>query len=99
MSIVRHMTENFKPRLVNLNDDELVDWISEPVFNFPEEIDGLMMLQALGDELRQARKQVEHCMRYLTSAARAAHEAGATPQAIINESGLARQTVYNMIGE
>lgn len=93
-----------KPRVVDLNDEPLVDWVSEPVFQFETELDALAMIQRLGEELGSARKQVEHCMRYLTAAVRAASnpiEDGkpVSKQAIISHSGLARQTVYDMLAD
>jgi hypothetical protein len=97
------MTEYREPRIVGLNDEPLVDWVSDPEFDFQTEIDALQMLQALGDELRSAREQVEHCMRYLTAAVKAAYavreDEPVSKQAIIRESGLARQTVYDILGE
>ncbi len=85
-------------------DDIDIDWTKEPVFNFDNEIDALETLSVLGDDLRAAREQVRQIMRYMDGAVRAARavtEDGekVRPQAIINHSGLARQTVYNMLGE
>lgn len=81
-----------------------VDWNKEPVFEFATEVDALETLMLLGDALEMDREQVRQTMRYLTAAVRAARQGSAdgdkaTPQAIINHSGLARQTVYNMLDE
>ncbi len=79
-----------------------LDWTKEPVFEFATEIDALQTLTQLGDDLRSAREQVRQIMRYTGAAVRAARHTGegeTTPQAIINHSGLARQTVYTLLGE
>ncbi|WP_131888787.1 hypothetical protein [Actinomadura rubrisoli] len=79
-----------------------LDWTKEPVFEFETEVDALQTLQFLGEDLKAAREQVRHIMRYMDAAVRAARHNGegdTQPQAIINHSGLARQTVYNMLGE
>lgn|SRR4051812_10284030 len=81
-----------------------VDWTKEPVFEFVSEIDALETLALLGDDLKAAREQARQIMRYMSAAviaARTVEEGGkkTTPQAIINHSGLARQTVYDMLGE
>lgn len=88
-----------KPRTVTVNDDPLVDWVSDPTFQFDTEVDASVMLQTLRDELRTARTQVRHIMRYMAIAVRTAHRNGVLPQTIIRESGLARRTVYRMIGK
>lgn len=90
-----------KKRRIDINDEPIVDWISEPVFEFKSEADALVMLQALGDELRTAREQERHCMRYLAAAIQQARSIENRPskQAIINETGLARQTVFGILGE
>lgn len=92
------------PHVVSINDDPLVDWTKEPVFNFATEVEALQMLEALGDELRAAREQERHCMRYMAAAVQAARQVTedgqrVSKQAIIGSSGLARQTVYNLLGE
>ncbi|MDE1675134.1 hypothetical protein [Nocardia gipuzkoensis] len=81
---------------------EHVGWLVEPIFQFETEIDALRTLSLLGEDLATARQQVNQIMRYLEAAAKAAHAGTAkdgkvAPQAIINESGLARQTIYNWI--
>ncbi|MEU1550190.1 hypothetical protein [Nocardia sp. NPDC005745] len=79
-----------------------INWLVEPVFQFKTEVDALRTLDLLGEDLTTARQQVNQVMRYLEAAAKAAHS-GTTedgpvkPQAIINETGLARQTIYNWI--
>ncbi|MFB9926004.1 hypothetical protein ACFORO_12505 [Amycolatopsis halotolerans] len=95
---------NLEPRIVHIDDEQLVDWVSDPVFDFKTEVDALRMLQALSENLRSAREQVKHSMRYLSAAVKAAgqfEEDGERirPQAIIRESGLARQTVYDLLNE
>lgn len=78
------------------------DWTKEPVFQFETEVEALMTVQQLGEEIAATREQLKHLMRYMAAAARAARHNGegdTQPQAIINHSGLARQTVYNMLGE
>lgn len=78
----------------------MVNWAEPAEFNFTDEVDALETLQELGDELRQAREHVRQVTRYLQAAAIAARDqAEATPTAIINHSGLARQTVYTMLGD
>jgi hypothetical protein len=79
-----------------------VSWVSDPVFEFTTEIDALRTLQLLGDDLQAARREVENVLRYMAAAARAAHQGThedgpVSAQAIINETGTARQTVYNWI--
>ncbi len=79
-----------------------LDWTKEPVFEFETEIDALETLQLLGEDLKAAREQVRQIMRYMHAAVNAAHHNGegkTQPQAIINHSGLARQTVYTMLGD
>lgn len=92
------------PHVVDINDDPLVDWTIDPRFEFGSEVDALEMLTALGEELRSAREHVRHCMRYVTAAVRAAGEVTEdgekiSKEAIINHAGVARQTVYNILGE
>lgn len=92
------------PHTVTLHDDPLVDWTKEPAFDFATEVEALQMIEALGEELRIAREQARHCMRYMAAAVQAARkpiEDGkpVSPQAIISHSGLARQTVYDLIGK
>lgn len=77
---------------------EQVNWLQQPVFEFDDEAQALMTLQALREDLEGAREQVRHTMRWMDAAVRAAKEV-ANPQSIIAESGLARQTVYNMLGK
>jgi hypothetical protein len=88
------------------NTDELVEsgiaWNREPVFVFETEVDALQTLEALGDQLKAAREQVRQIMRYMRAAVPAARHNGegdTNPQAIISHSGLARQTVYDMLDE
>lgn len=79
-----------------------LDWTKHPVFEFATEVDALQTLTHLGDDLRAAREQVQQIMRYMGAAVRAARHNGegdTSPQAIIGHSGLARQTVYTMLGE
>jgi hypothetical protein len=92
------------PAVWNAEDDVLVNWTLDPEFIFETEIDALTALQQLGEELRSAREHLEHCMRYMRKAVRAARaveEDGhkVSKQAIIGSSGLARQTVYDMLTE
>lgn len=88
-----------RSRRFDNGDGSFVDWTREPEFEFADEVDALTTLQELGDELRTAREQVRQVTRYLHAAVRAAREqTDATTAAIINESGLARQTVYTMLG-
>lgn len=99
------MTEQDTPRpdrVVDLNDPQLVDWVSNPVFDFTDETAALKMLNALGEEVRAARTQEHHAMRYLKAAAIAARQVTedgkpVSKQAIINASGVARQTIYNVL--
>lgn len=92
-----------KPRVVDIDDDPLVDWVSEPIFDFSTEVEALNMLQALGEEIRAAREHERHCMRYMTAAVRAARNVTegdgklVSKAAIIGNSGLARQTVFEML--
>lgn len=81
-----------------------LDWTKDPVFEFATEVSALETVHALGQDLTAARDQVRQIMRYMTAAVQAARRVeedgeSVTPQAIINHSGLARQTVYNMLGE
>lgn len=81
-----------------------IEWTADPDFQFETEVDALQVLQLLGEDLRAAREQVQQIMRYMEAAAKAAHagteqDGPVAPQAIINETGVARQTVYNWIGE
>ena len=98
-------------KIVITNADEMylpgteqIDWTKEPVFEFETEVDALQALEALGEDLRTAREQVRQVMRYIEAAATSARNGTAqdgkvSPQAIIGHTKLARQTVYNMIGE
>lgn len=84
--------------------DIYIGWTIDPVFEFSTEVDALQVFQALGEELRATREQERHILRYMEAAAKAAHGGTAqdgevAPQAIINESGVARATVYKWIGE
>ena len=86
--------------------DELIEhgvtWNHEPVFEFATEVDALQTVEVLGEQLRAAREQVNQTMRWIEAAIPAAHlngEGKTQPQAIINHSGLARQTVYNLLSE
>jgi citrate lyase alpha subunit len=93
------------PHVVGINDEPLVHWLHDPVFKFETEVDALRMLEILGDELKVAREQVRHTTRYLAAAVQAARQVTeddgkpVSKQAIIGASGLARQTVYNILGE
>lgn len=81
-------------------DGSMIEWTKPAEFDFANEVDGLTTLQELGDELRQIREHEKHVMRYLTAAAQAVRLQHQTqPQAIIRESGVARQTIYNMLAE
>ena len=78
-----------------------VDWTKEPEFDFAWEVDALQALTWLGEDLRLAREQVRHVMRYMAAAVEGAGamDEGERPtrQAIINHSGMARQTVYDIL--
>jgi hypothetical protein len=80
-----------------------VDWTKEPEFDFETEVDALQALEMLGDELRSAREQARQVMRYMAAAVKGAGamDEGQRPtrQAIIGHSGLARQTVYDLLGK
>jgi len=73
-----------------------VNWLVEPVFVFSDEVPALETLEFLGEDLKAAREQVEAIMRYMRAAVKAAG-AVSSRQAIINHSGLARQTVYDVL--
>lgn len=82
--------------------DTDLDWYKEPVFEFATESDALEALTWLGEDLKTAREQVRQITRYMAAAVRAARHNGegeTTPQSIIGHSGLARQTVYDMLAE
>ncbi|NUW45539.1 hypothetical protein [Nonomuraea rhodomycinica] len=86
------------------DDRDSIDWTEDPDFRFLTEVDALQTLEMLGNDLRAAREQVKHLMRYIRAAAVSARngtvqDGQVSPQAIINHTKLARQTVYNMIGE
>lgn len=80
-----------------------VDWTLDPEFDFTCEVDALETVELLGEQLRLAREQVRQVMRYMTAAVKGAaamdEAERPTPQAIINHSRLARQTVYDILGE
>lgn len=80
-----------------------VRWDKEPVFEFATEVDALRTIELLGEDLRAAREQVRQVMRYLGGAVQATKTMDETerpkPQGIIGHSRLARQTVYNLLGE
>lgn len=81
-------------------DGSMVDWTHEPAFDFVDEVDALETVAELGEELRSAREQVRQITRYLNAAVTSARQqTGANPTALINHSGLARQTVYTMLGD
>lgn len=93
-------------RIVITGPDDLADgerWDKEPVFDFATEADALRTFELLGEDLRAAREQARQVMRYMTAAVLAAktmNEAERpTAQGIIGHSKLARQTVYNILGE
>lgn len=91
-----------EPIVITSADELDIDWQKEPVFQFATEAEALSTLSALGKDLRSAREQVRQIMRYMNAAVRAARhnaEGDTTPQAIINHTGLARQTVYDILGE
>lgn len=95
---IRNPAELYDPGTDSIN------WTKKPKFEFATEVDALETLVLLGEDLRAAREQVRQVMRYMSAAVIAARnttEGGerVAPQAIINHSGLARQTVYNLIGE
>ncbi len=82
------------------SDGSMIDWTREASFDFDSEVDALETLAELGDELRSAREQVREVTRYLQAAVIAARgQVDASPTAIINHAGLARQTVYTMLGQ
>lgn len=80
-----------------------VDWTKEPEFEFAGETVALETMEVLAEQLRLAREQARQVMRYMTAAVKgtkAMDEAERpTPQALINHSRLARQTVYDILGE
>ncbi len=80
-----------------------VDWTKEPIFDFATEVDALRTVELLGEDLRAAREQVRQVMRYMTAAVQATKRMDEaerpTPQGIIGHSKLARQTVYDILGE
>ena len=87
------------------NANELIDhgitWNHQPVFEFATEVDALQTVEVLGEQLRAAREHERQIMRWLEAAIPAAHHNGegkTQPQAIINHSGVAQQTVYNILG-
>lgn len=87
--------------LGELNSTEVL-WNQAPNFVFDTEVDALIALDDLGDQLRAAREQVDQTMRYLRAAVRAADEVVEDDgpiafQALVNHSGLARQTVKDML--
>lgn len=91
-------------KLMTGPNDLDIDWTKEPVFEFGDEVAALETLTLLRGDLLAAREQARQTMRYMNAAviaARKVEEDGkkTTPQAIINYSGLARQTVYNILGE
>ncbi|UUV34394.1 hypothetical protein NQK81_13365 [Amycolatopsis roodepoortensis] len=93
------MDTSMEKRVVRLGDDPLVDWVSDPVFEFDSEVEAMQMLDAIACELSEARAQAHHAMRFLKAAIRAAGEFEEdghriSASAIIDFSGLARQTVY-----
>lgn len=83
--------------------DVEVDWTKEPEFDFRAEVDALETLECLSGQLRAAREQERQVMRYMNAAVRdtraMTESERPTPQAIINHSGLARQTVYTMLAD
>ena len=88
--------------LAPINSTE-VNWTLEPNFDFETEVDALVALEDLGDQLRVAREQVRVTMQYLTAAVIAAGEVREEDgkisfQAIVNSSGVARQTIADMLG-
>lgn len=82
-------------------DADSIDWTLDPTFKFATEVDALQTLEFLGHELKAAREQARQIMRYIQAAVDASQatteDGKVAPQAIINHSGLARQTVYNML--
>lgn len=78
------------------------EWEREPRFNFATEVDALQTLEALADELDEARAKAARIMEYMKAAIIATRKVdeghGKTrPQAIINHSRLGRQTVYDAL--
>lgn len=90
-------------RITITGPDFEVDWTKEPEFNFAYEADALEAMEMLAEQLRAAREQERQVMRYMAAAVKGTKAMGEderpTPQAIINHSRVARQTVYNMLGE
>ncbi len=83
-------------------DGVTVDWTAEPNFYFSTEIDALTTLQDLGEQLANARRQVDETMRYLRAAivaARRPYKTGeqTSVEAIINHANLSRRTVYGVL--
>jgi hypothetical protein len=80
-----------------------VDWTVEPEFDFAYEVDALETLMWLREQLEAAREQQRQVMRYMNAAVKGADamDEGERPtrQAVIGHSGLARQTVYGILGE
>lgn len=75
-------------------------WNVEPFFDFQDEVAALQVVDLLGEQVRDLRRQIAHTMRYLKLAANAAIEQEVTSKnAIVTNSGLARQTVYNLFDE
>ena len=92
------------PNELYRDDLDSIDWTEEPEFKFLTEVDALQTLELLGNDLKAAREQIKYLMRYIQAAAVSARngtvqDGPVAPQAIIGHTGLARQTVYNMIGE
>lgn len=78
--------------------DSMVRWDAEPVFQFCDEVDGLTVLQELGDELADTRRAIEHIRRYLYAAVVAIRQQhGTRPAAIVRESSLSPATVYSVM--
>jgi len=77
-----------------------IDWtVKKPEFAFDSEVQALMTLQNLGEDLKNARRQLQHVMRYMRAAVLAAREPmedgkPVSKEAIIGHTGMARKTVY-----
>ncbi|WP_343951694.1 hypothetical protein [Nonomuraea longicatena] len=76
--------------------------MEEPDFRFLTEVDALQTLMMLADDLRAAREQERHLLRYIEAAAISARQGTVQdgpvkPQAIIGHTGLARKTIYRML--
>ncbi len=77
--------------------DQVARWDTEPEFIFADQVDAMQVLDLLGEQVRDLRRQVAHTLRYVKLAARAANSADLmSKNHIISETGLARQTILDM---